>query len=106
MFTHCSFVVWQPIIKFYLIWYLSVLQADIQLLKKGHSKPGEMAEKAAEVLMGCFRICASDRYVACDWSDITVMEYDWVASLIRMIMYVFFKISDILFYDDSIPSNH
>lgn len=53
-----------------------MLQADIQLLKKGHSKPGEMAEKAAEVLMGCFRICASDRYVACDWSDITVMEYD------------------------------
>jgi len=40
---------------------LSALQADIQLLKKGHGKPGEMAEKAAEVLMGCFRVCASDR---------------------------------------------
>jgi len=42
---------------------LSMLQADIQLLKKGHSKPGEMAEKAANVLMDCFRICAGDRYV-------------------------------------------
>jgi len=40
---------------------LSALQADIQLLKKGYGKPGEMAEKAAEVLMGCFRVCASDR---------------------------------------------
>ena len=45
---------------------LSLLQADIQLLKKGHSKPGEMAEKAAEVLMGCFRICAGDRYIPCN----------------------------------------
>ena len=35
----------------------------MQLLKKGHGKPGEMAEKAAEVLMGCFRVCAGDRYV-------------------------------------------
>ena len=40
-----------------------MLQANVQLLRKGHSKPGEMVEKAAEVLMGCFRICASDRYV-------------------------------------------
>ena len=31
-------------------------------MKKGRGKPGEMAEKAAEVLMACFRVCASDRY--------------------------------------------
>jgi len=43
--------------------YMACLQADVQLLKKGHGKPGEMAEKAAEVLMGCFRVCAGDTYV-------------------------------------------
>lgn len=35
-------------------------QADQQLVKKGRSKAGDMLEKAAEVLMGCFRVCASD----------------------------------------------
>jgi len=37
------------------------MQGDVQLLKRGHGKAGEMVEKAAEVLMGCFRVCASDR---------------------------------------------
>jgi len=45
----------------------------MQLLKKGHSKPGEMAEKAAEVLMGCFRICAGDRYVYGSYAEIIAM---------------------------------
>lgn len=35
-------------------------QADQQLVKKGKSKVGDMLEKAAELLMSCFRVCASD----------------------------------------------
>ncbi|XP_053764487.1 PCI domain-containing protein 2 isoform X2 [Panthera pardus] len=34
--------------------------ADQQLVKKGRSKVGDMLEKAAELLMSCFRVCASD----------------------------------------------
>ncbi|MEJ1283715.1 hypothetical protein NN561_014690 [Cricetulus griseus] len=34
--------------------------ADQQLVKKGKSKVGDMLEKAAEFLMSCFRVCASD----------------------------------------------
>ncbi|KAI6078672.1 PCI domain containing 2 [Aix galericulata] len=34
--------------------------ADQQLMKKGKSKVGDMLEKAAELLMSCFRVCASD----------------------------------------------
>jgi len=41
----------------------AVCQADMQLVKKGHIMHAETAEKAAEVLMSCFRICAGDRYV-------------------------------------------
>uniref|UniRef100_A0A3P9J643 PCI domain-containing protein 2 n=2 Tax=Oryzias latipes TaxID=8090 RepID=A0A3P9J643_ORYLA len=35
--------------------------AEQQLQKKGKGHPGEMLEKAAEQLMSCFRVCASDR---------------------------------------------
>ena len=31
------------------------------MAKKGKGKPGETLEKAAETLMGCFRVCASDK---------------------------------------------
>ncbi|KAK9524281.1 hypothetical protein VZT92_018131 [Zoarces viviparus] len=34
--------------------------AEQQLQKKGKGHPGEMLEKAAEQLMSCFRVCASD----------------------------------------------
>ncbi len=47
-------------------------QADIQMSKKGRGKPGETLEKAAELLMGCFRVCAADKYVLTwdsDWVD-------------------------------------
>lgn len=39
------------------------LQAEQQLQKKGKGQPGEMLEKAAEQLMSCFRVCASDKSV-------------------------------------------
>ena len=38
-----------------------IFQADIQAVKTGVGKPGERLEKAAELLMGCFRVCASDK---------------------------------------------
>ncbi|KAG9492258.1 hypothetical protein GDO78_000659 [Eleutherodactylus coqui] len=34
--------------------------ANQQLVKKGKGKIGDMLEKAAELLMSCFRVCASD----------------------------------------------
>ena len=40
-------------------------QADVQAVKRNHGKPGERVEKAAELLMGCFRVCASDKWVNC-----------------------------------------
>lgn len=39
-----------------------IMQADVQAQKKGKGKAGERLEKAAELLMGCFRVCASDKY--------------------------------------------
>lgn len=44
-------------------------QADKQLVEKGQGKPGDMLEKAAEVMMGCFRVCASDRLVESEKVD-------------------------------------
>lgn len=62
--------------------------ADIQLLKKGHSKPGEMAEKAAEVLMGCFRICTGDSRAALEDSK------KWgMLNLVNQLFKIYFKIN-------------
>lgn len=36
-------------------------QAEQQLQKKGKGKVRDMLEKAAEQLMSCFRVCASDK---------------------------------------------
>jgi hypothetical protein len=37
-------------------------QAEDYLDRQGMNlKPGEMLEKAAELLMSCFRVCVSDR---------------------------------------------
>lgn len=38
-------------------------QADHKAVEQGTGKFGERLEKAAEMLMGCFRVCASDKYV-------------------------------------------
>ena len=37
------------------------IQADKQLARSGRGKPGQTLEKAAEVMMACFRVCAADR---------------------------------------------
>ncbi|CAH3120049.1 unnamed protein product [Pocillopora meandrina] len=46
---------------------MNVVTVDLRLfamqeqqVRRGQGKPGEMLEKAAEVMMGCFRVCASD----------------------------------------------
>lgn len=38
------------------------IKADKQLVKNGADKPGQTLEKAAECLMGLFRVCAADKY--------------------------------------------
>lgn len=37
------------------------IKADKELTKKGADKPGQTLEKAAECLMGLFRVCAADK---------------------------------------------
>ncbi|ESO10814.1 hypothetical protein HELRODRAFT_185280 [Helobdella robusta] len=62
--------------------------ADVQLMKKNKGKPGETLEKAAEVLMGCFRICASDNRAQLEDSK------KWgMMSLINQLFKIYFKIN-------------
>jgi hypothetical protein len=42
---------------------LMALKADRSLTAKGIGRPKETLEKAAECLMGCFRVCAADKLV-------------------------------------------
>lgn len=42
--------------------FFTFSQAEDYLDRQGMNlKPGEMLEKAAELLMSCFRVCVSDR---------------------------------------------
>ena len=40
---------------------LFAIKADHELAKQGANKPGQTLEKAAECLMGLFRVCAGDK---------------------------------------------
>ena len=40
---------------------LFAIKADRDLVKQGADKPGQTLEKAAECLMGLFRVCAGDK---------------------------------------------
>jgi len=42
---------------------LLAMHADRMLTDKGIGRPKETLEKAAECLMGCFRVCAADKLV-------------------------------------------
>lgn len=42
---------------------LMSVHADRTLTAKGTGRPKETLEKAAECLMGCFRVCAADKLV-------------------------------------------
>ncbi|XP_038658784.1 PCI domain-containing protein 2 isoform X2 [Scyliorhinus canicula] len=62
--------------------------ADQQLGKKGKSKMGDMLEKAAELLMSCFRVCASDNRAGIDDSKKWGMLF-----LINQLFKIYFKIN-------------
>ncbi|ESO88551.1 hypothetical protein LOTGIDRAFT_219074 [Lottia gigantea] len=62
--------------------------ADIQAVNKRKGKPGENLEKAAELLMGCFRVCASDNRAAIDDSK------KWgMLNLVNQLFKIYFKIN-------------
>uniref|UniRef100_A0A4W3J0D2 PCI domain-containing protein 2 n=1 Tax=Callorhinchus milii TaxID=7868 RepID=A0A4W3J0D2_CALMI len=62
--------------------------ADQQLTKKGKGKMGDMLEKAAELLMSCFRVCASDNRAGIDDSKKWGMLF-----LINQLFKIYFKIN-------------
>ncbi|XP_073412963.1 PCI domain-containing protein 2 [Dendrobates tinctorius] len=62
--------------------------ADQQLAKKGKAKIGDMLEKAAELLMSCFRVCASDTRAAFEDSKKWGMLF-----LVNQLFKIYFKIS-------------
>ncbi|XP_072268658.1 PCI domain-containing protein 2 isoform X2 [Pyxicephalus adspersus] len=63
-------------------------RADQQLVKKGKGKIGDMLEKAAELLMSCFRVCASDTRASFDDSKKWGMLF-----LVNQLFKIYFKIS-------------
>uniref|UniRef100_A0A673XD48 PCI domain-containing protein 2 n=1 Tax=Salmo trutta TaxID=8032 RepID=A0A673XD48_SALTR len=65
-----------------------IVQAEQQLLRKGKGKLGDMLEKAAEQLMGCFRVCASDNRAGIDDSKKWGMLF-----LINQLFKIYFKIN-------------
>ncbi|XP_053563741.1 PCI domain-containing protein 2 [Bombina bombina] len=62
--------------------------ADQQLVKKGKGKVGDMLEKAAELLMSCFRVCASDTRAAFEDSKKWGMLF-----LVNQLFKIYFKIN-------------
>uniref|UniRef100_A0A6I8RNS2 PCI domain-containing protein 2 n=1 Tax=Xenopus tropicalis TaxID=8364 RepID=A0A6I8RNS2_XENTR len=62
--------------------------ADQQLVKKGKGKVGDMLEKAAELLMSCFRVCASDTRASFEDSKKWGMLF-----LVNQLFKIYFKIS-------------
>ncbi|CAN7997540.1 unnamed protein product, partial [Ixodes hexagonus] len=67
---------------------LFAAQADAQLSKKGKGKPGETLEKAAELLMGCFRVCASDNR-----SSLEDSKRRGMLNLVNQLFKIYFKIN-------------
>ncbi|XP_046572959.1 PCI domain-containing protein 2-like [Haliotis rubra] len=64
------------------------ISADVQAVMKSRGKPGERMEKAAELLMGCFRVCASDNRAAVEDSK------KWgMLNLVNQLFKIYFKIN-------------
>ncbi|KAK7484463.1 hypothetical protein BaRGS_00024348 [Batillaria attramentaria] len=64
------------------------LVADLQAVKKSRGKPGERLEKAADLLMGCFRVCASDNRAGIEDSK------KWgMLNLVNQLFKIYFKIN-------------
>ncbi|KAH9514711.1 PCI domain-containing protein 2 [Bulinus truncatus] len=67
---------------------LFAVSADIQLVKKNRGKSGEKLEKAAELLMSLFRVCASDNRAAIEDSK------KWgMLNLVNQLFKIYFKIN-------------
>ncbi|KAI0241242.1 PCI domain-containing protein 2 [Lamellibrachia satsuma] len=63
-------------------------RADLQLRRTGQGKTGDTLEKAAEVLMYCFRACASDSRASVEFSK------KWgMLNLVNHLFKIYFKIS-------------
>ncbi|XP_071084842.1 PCI domain-containing protein 2-like [Haliotis cracherodii] len=64
------------------------ISADVQAVMKSRGKAGERMEKAAELLMGCFRVCASDNRAAVEDSK------KWgMLNLVNQLFKIYFKIN-------------
>ncbi|KAK3095176.1 hypothetical protein FSP39_011060 [Pinctada imbricata] len=62
--------------------------ADVQAVQKGKGKRGERLEKAADLLMGCFRVCASDNRAAIEDTK------KWgMLNLVNQLFKIYFKIN-------------
>ncbi|CAN0090722.1 unnamed protein product [Lampetra fluviatilis] len=62
--------------------------ADLQLARKGRGKLGDTLEKAADTLMSCFRVCASDNRAGIDDSKKWGMLF-----LVNQLFKIYFKIN-------------
>lgn len=61
---------------------------DIQAVQRGKGKMGDRLEKAAELIMGCFRVCASDNRASVDDSK------KWgMLNLVNQLFKIYFKIN-------------
>lgn len=67
---------------------LCAVNADMQATKQGKGRPGERLEKAADLLMGCFRVCASDNRAAVEDTK------KWgMLNLVNQLFKIYFKIN-------------
>ncbi|CAI9736505.1 domain-containing 2-like [Octopus vulgaris] len=64
------------------------IRADAQTVRRGKGRSGEKLEKAADLLMGCFRVCASDSRAATEDSK------KWgMLNLVNQLFKIYFKIN-------------
>ncbi|EDO39944.1 predicted protein [Nematostella vectensis] len=64
------------------------VKADQQMCQRGAGKPGDTLEKAAEMIMGCFRVCASDSR-----SSLDVSKKWGMLALVVHLFKIYFKIN-------------
>ncbi|KAK3749944.1 hypothetical protein QZH41_013850, partial [Actinostola sp. cb2023] len=64
------------------------IKADKQLTHNGRGNPGDTLEKAAEAIMGCFRVCASDSR-----SSLEVSKKWGMLALVIQLFKIYFKIN-------------
>jgi hypothetical protein len=67
---------------------LFAIQAEAEKASRGHSKPGELLEKAADHIMSCFRVCVSDMRTS---EELTKR---WATlALVNQLFKIYFKIN-------------